>query len=361
MKSLARSYVWWPGIDAAVESMVKQCEKCQQCQKLPSVAPLHPWDWPDRPWARIHADYAGPLMGKLFLLMVDAHSKWLEVHIVPSATSLNTIEKMRSTFATHGLPEMLVTDNGSAFTSQEFTDFLRKNGIRHVTSAPYHPATNGLAERAVQTFKAAMKKAPPKTSIETRVSRFLFHYRLTPHSTTGISPAELLLSRRPRTHLDQLRPDLARKIRRQQDQQKQSHDQRVRARTFMVGEPVLTKNFSEGPVWLKGSILRLKGALTMDIELEDGRVVRRHIDHIRSRPSPSGEVEEDDNFPLILPQNSADTTASNDESPPPETPESTNNDVEPPSAVRRSDRIRRPPRQIACFDLRGKRCSVLNY
>ena len=120
---------------------------------------------------------------------------------------------MRSTFATHGLPEMLVTDNGSAFTSQEFTDFLRKNGIRHVTSAT-HPATNGLAERAVQTFKAAMKKAPPNTSIETRVSRFLFHYRLTPHSTTGISPAELLLSRRPRTHL---RPDLARKIRRQQD------------------------------------------------------------------------------------------------------------------------------------------------
>ena len=346
MKSLARSYVWWPGIDAAVESMVKQCEKCQQCQKLPSVAPLHPWDWLDRPWARIHADYAGPFMGKLFLLMVDAHSKWLEVHIVPSATSLNTIEKMRSTFATHGLPEMLVTDNGSAFTSQEFTDFLRKNGIRHVTSAPYHPATNGLAERAVQTFKATMMKAPPNTSIETRVSRFLFHYRLTPHSTTGISPAELLLSRRPRTNLDQLRPDLARKIRRQQDQQKQAHDQRVRARTFMVGEPVLTKNFSEGPVWLKGSILRLKGALTMDIELEDGRVVRRHIDHIRSRPSPSGEVEEDDNFPLILPQNSADTTASNDENPPPETPESTNNDVEPPSAVRRSNCIRRPPDRL---------------
>ena len=170
------------------------------------------------------------------------------------------------------------------------------------------------------------------------MSRFLFHYRLTPHSTTGISPAELP----PCTHLDQLRPE----IRRQQDQQKQAHDQRVRARTFMVGEPVLTKNFSEGPVWLKGSILRLKGALTMVIELEDGRVVRRHIDHIRSRPSPAGEVEEDDNFPLILPQNSADTTASNDESPPPETPESTNNNVEPPSAVRRSDRIRRPPDRL---------------
>ena len=167
-----------------------------------------PWDWPDRPWARIHADYAGPFMSKMFLLMVDAHSKWLQVHVATSATS-------RSTFATHGLSELLVTDNGSAFTSKEFEEFLQKNGIRHVTSAPYHPATNGSVERAVQTFKTAMKKATSDTPIETRVARFLFHYRLTPQSTTGISPAELLLGQRPRTHLDQLRPDLAHTVRKQ--------------------------------------------------------------------------------------------------------------------------------------------------
>ena len=129
-------------------------------------------------------------MGRMFLLMVDTHSKWLEVHIVNKATSMSTINKMRFTLATHGLPEMLVTDNGTAFTSTEA--FLQKNGIRHVKSAPYHLATNGLAERAVQTFKAAMKKASTDTPIETRVSRFLFHYRVTPHSTTGIPPAELL-------------------------------------------------------------------------------------------------------------------------------------------------------------------------
>ena len=221
--------------------------------KLPPIAPLHPWDWPDRPWARIHADYAGPFMSKMFLLMVDAHSKWLEVHV---ATSRSTIENMRSTFATHGLSELLVTDNGSAFTSKEFEEFLQKNGIRHVTSAPYHPATNGSVERAVQTFKTAMKKATPDTPIETRVARFLFHYRLTPHSTTGISPAELLLGRRPRMHLDQLRPDLAHTVRKQQEQQKTVHDQRVRARSFIIGESVLVKNFSKGPIWLKGVVFQ---------------------------------------------------------------------------------------------------------
>ena len=124
MKSLARSHVWWPRMDADLEQKVKECSKCQQNQKLPPTAPLHPWDWPERPWARIHADYAGPFTGKMFLLMVDAHSKWLEVHIVNKATSQSTIEKMRATFATHGLPEMLVTDNGTAFTSTEFEAFL---------------------------------------------------------------------------------------------------------------------------------------------------------------------------------------------------------------------------------------------
>ena len=144
----------------------------------------------------------------MFLLMVDAHSKWLEVHVATSATSRSTIENMHSTFATHSLPELLVTDNGSAFTSKEFEEFLQKNEIRHVTSAPYHPTTNGLVERTVQTFKIAMKKAIPDTPIETRIPRFLFQYCLTPLSTTGLSPAELLLGRCPHMHLDQLRPIL---------------------------------------------------------------------------------------------------------------------------------------------------------
>ena len=127
-------------------------------------------------------------MGRMFLILVDAHSKWMEVKPVSSATSAVTIEQLRSIFATHGLPEMLVSDNGSVFTSEEFKDFTKNNGIRHVTSAPYHPASNGLAERTVQTFKESMKKFS-ESLISTRVSRFLFAYRNTPHTTTGSSPA----------------------------------------------------------------------------------------------------------------------------------------------------------------------------
>ncbi len=120
----------------------------------------------------------------MFLVLVDAHSKWLEVDPVNSATSTTTIDKLRMVFATHGLPDILVTDNGSVFTSQEFKKFARENGIRLVRSAPYHPASNGLAERAVQSFKEAMKKMSYGT-IETKLAQFLFRYRITPHSVPG--------------------------------------------------------------------------------------------------------------------------------------------------------------------------------
>ncbi len=230
MKSLARGYVWWPGMDAELEERVRQCTRCQESQKLPAQAPLYPWELPHRPWARLHADYAGPFMGKVFLILVDSHSKWMEVYVVGTATSQSTIEKMPVAFATHGIPEMLVTDNGSVFTSTEFATFVEKNGIKHVMSAPYHPATNGLAERAVQTFKAAMKKSVAG-SIETKVARFLLQYRLMPHTTTGIPPAELLLGRCPRSHLDLLYPDTAQRVRNCQNRQKGGHDSRAQTRT----------------------------------------------------------------------------------------------------------------------------------
>ena len=98
MKSIARSLVWWPGIDKAIESEVKKCDQCQLHQKTPSLAPLHPWEWPNRPWSRVHIDHAGPFQGKLFLILVDAHSKWLEVMTVPSTSSEVTLQKLSHLF-----------------------------------------------------------------------------------------------------------------------------------------------------------------------------------------------------------------------------------------------------------------------
>ena len=279
MKALARSFVWWPQLDSDLESLVQSCEECQRFQHLPPVTPLQPWEWPQRPWARVHIDYAGPFLGQNFLIVIDAHSKWLEVKTVTNVTSTITIEHLRSIFSTHGIPEMLVSDNGSVFTSAEFTDFVKNNGIRHVKSAPYHPASNGLAERAVQTFKAYMKKSTTGT-INARVSRFLSQYRITPHSTTGISPAEMLLGRRPRTRLDLLRPNINSRVQLRQQSQKWHHDQKARERKFQVGDSVSVRNFTTGDTWLLGTIVESRGPLSFQVRLQDGRTVRRHLDHI---------------------------------------------------------------------------------
>ena len=94
MKALARSYVWWPGIDKDIEKEVKSCEQCQLHQSAPAEAPLHSWEWPRHPWSRLHLDYLGPFQGRMFLILIDAYSKWLEVHLMNSTTSTSTIQKL---------------------------------------------------------------------------------------------------------------------------------------------------------------------------------------------------------------------------------------------------------------------------
>ncbi|XP_045105029.1 uncharacterized protein LOC123500376 [Portunus trituberculatus] len=102
-------------MDYDIETVVQQCAQCQQLRNLPPDAPLQPWEWPEKPWSRLHLDYAGPFMGKMFLVVIDAHSKWIDVHATNSATSSATIEKLQVTFASQGLPEIVVTDNGTNF------------------------------------------------------------------------------------------------------------------------------------------------------------------------------------------------------------------------------------------------------
>ena len=146
-------------------------------------------------------------MGHMFLVLMDAHPKWLEVYQMPSATSSATIQRLRTTFAQFGVPDTVVTDNGTCFTSSEFAQFLQRNGIRHIKSAPYHPATNGLAERAVQIFNTGIRKMR-EGGIPEKLARMLFQYRITPQTTTGVSPAELLLGRCLRSRLDSWKPKL---------------------------------------------------------------------------------------------------------------------------------------------------------
>jgi hypothetical protein len=125
--------------------------------KTPALEPLHLWEYVSKPWTRLHVDFAGQLMDNMFLIIIDAYSKWLEIVVMKDITTCTTIEKLQGIFATHGLLEIVVPDNGSTFPSKEFEQLTATNGIRHIKIAPYHPSGNGCAERAAQTFKTAMK------------------------------------------------------------------------------------------------------------------------------------------------------------------------------------------------------------
>ena len=108
MKSLARMFVWWPGIDRDIERTVRLSQKCQTSLSPPPLTPLQPWKWPNRPWSRPHIDYVGAMYGKMCLIIIDAHSKWIEAGFVPSATSAATIELLSNSFARFGLPSPVV-------------------------------------------------------------------------------------------------------------------------------------------------------------------------------------------------------------------------------------------------------------
>ena len=113
-------HVWWPGIDSDIEQTVHNCSDCQSVRNQPSIATLHPWHQATRAWERIHIDYAGPFMGSMLLVVVDAHTKWLEVIPMTTTSAEKTIEVLRTLFVSYGLPQKLVSDNGPQFTASSF-------------------------------------------------------------------------------------------------------------------------------------------------------------------------------------------------------------------------------------------------
>ncbi|XP_015266723.1 PREDICTED: uncharacterized protein K02A2.6-like [Gekko japonicus] len=257
MKALARSYVWWPGMDAEIESWVRRCQTCQEVQPNPPSAPAQSWESTHKPWSQLHLDFAGPFQGLTFLITVDSYSKWLEVSPVSTTSTKAVIRCLRRLFATHGLPNTIVSDNGTAFTSAEY---LRRNLIRHIRSAPFHPATNSQAERMVRTAKEALSWIS-EGDWEFRLAQFLLTHRTTPNPVTGHSPAKLLMGRRPTTLLDRLHPDRAPNLRGLIEQQEPS-------RGFFPRDPVFLRNYGLGPPWITGRITGVKGPTSYKVSTE---------------------------------------------------------------------------------------------
>ena len=169
-----------------------------------------------------------------------------------TTTATNTIEALHCLFSAYGLPRQLVSDNSPQFCAEEFAVFCKMNGVKHISCAPYHPTSNGLAEWFVQTFKRAMKVgAADQQSINHRLSNFSLTYRCTPHATTQEARCWLFMGRSLRTRLDLLRPNCTDRVQSKQSQQKTTHDRQACTRELEFAQPVMTRNFRPGPeYWL---------------------------------------------------------------------------------------------------------------
>ncbi|XP_062711529.1 uncharacterized protein K02A2.6-like [Aedes albopictus] len=165
MKAIARRDVYWPSIYSDIAAHVSGCHSSAAAVKNPPKSAPLSWPKSTHPWQRVHIDYGGPIEGEYFLLSIDSHSKWVEI----VRTNLITASILRNLFTRLGMPETLVSDNGTQFTSAEFVQLCLESRINRVTIAPFHPQSDGQAKRFVDTFKRAIKKTREgRESVSTR-------------------------------------------------------------------------------------------------------------------------------------------------------------------------------------------------
>ena len=193
----ARECMFWPGMSAEVKEFVLQCDVCRTNENKQQKEPLTSQEPTDRPWERVGTDIF-TLNGKDYLLLVDYFSNFWEVNRLPDTRASTCIRKMKSHFARNGIPDVVISDNGSQFTSSQFSDFAKEWQFEHRTSSPHHQQANGQAESAVKTAKKLIRKAEESGK---DLYLALLDMRNTPSEGYDTSPAQRLLGRRCKTLL----------------------------------------------------------------------------------------------------------------------------------------------------------------
>ncbi|GAB1609879.1 uncharacterized protein LOC115227445, partial [Argonauta hians] len=217
-----------------------------------------------------------------YLIIVDYYSRWIEIAYMQTTTSASIVNHCKSIFARHGIPEVVISDNGPQFIAKEFLEFSHYFGFTHITSSPHFPQGNGEAERAVQTIKNLLKKASDPYIA-------LLNYRSTPLQH-GQSPAELLMNRKLRSRIPALTQN-NRKLTGDEEfkkadsqlkiKQKENFDKRHRARErapIMEGQAVWLKTPKTSPAIVVGK----QSTRSVVVETESGNV-RRNRSHLRNR------------------------------------------------------------------------------
>ncbi|XP_053391969.1 uncharacterized protein K02A2.6-like [Mercenaria mercenaria] len=203
-KQKLRNTVYWPGTDSQVEREVKKCHSCQLVGQPEKPEPVSRTKLPEGPWQYLSIDLMGPFpnKGDYVFVVIDYFSRWYELDIMKSITSSKIIESLDKMFVTHGLPTLIRSGNAPNFKSEEFEDYLRDHAIEHLTRIPYWAQSHGEVERINRTILKTIK-----TEIgnwRKHLNEFIFAYRTTPNTVTGVCPAELIIRRKLCTKLPYL-------------------------------------------------------------------------------------------------------------------------------------------------------------
>lgn len=280
MKMVARSFVWWPNFDKSIEEYVETCPSCQMTQRFSKEVVNTRWPTSQYPFQRIHLDFFH-FDGKTFLILVDSYSKYIEVQSYVKTDANQLCQGLRLLFRTFGFPSEIVSDNGPPFNSKILNDFCTKNGIKLTKAPVYHPQSNGLAERGVQTIKNSLKKYVCDSKlkhldIQAKLDAIIMAYNNTPSTTTKRTPASLIFSYSPQTKLHSLKKKVSFCLDENKKQisgekyKKNVNENKIVFSKFKEGDKILYRNhFKEIVKWIPGVVHKIISPLTYLININN--------------------------------------------------------------------------------------------
>ena len=349
-KLALKEKVWFPKLDVMVADRLRTCIPCLATGKDVQPEPIRMTKMPNKPWEKLHLDFKGPLPGgKYLLVVIDRYSRYPEVEIITSTNIITVVRKLNKIFASHGIPEVLITDNGPPFNSKDFEQYMKELGVSHKFSTPYWPQGNAEVERFMRTLGKILKIANlTHDDIQNALSRFLFTYRNTPHCTTRVPPGELLYNRSMNGKIPSEKKEWVDRhhLARENDEKSRNYNKsyadsrrRTKENEIEVGDSVLIKQKMKNKLMTKFNpepcvVVKVNGP-EVTVRSKDGNLIRRNKSFMKKIPIIDSDSEDEEFLKSRDPEENdlIDEDSSNESEENEET-----NDI-----PRRSTRVTNPP------------------
>ena len=290
MKSMLKAYAFWPGCGSEIDQFVKRCSHCTihslQSDK-PALEPI--CNIETEPYKKISIDITGPsetLRGRTLLTIIDYYSRYPEVYVLSRGTTAEIVQCLTESFARFGIPNAIVSDNGSVFVSAEFETFVKSLGVQHIKSSNFHPQSNGCVERLHLTLKSRIKKIAHerKAPLWQIISHVLFEIRSSPNDVTGMTPFERFCGRPMRTKLSLLAESLKSAISSPRNMEKEYANKfQGREVRYKVGDLVYFQKGQGDAFRFEGSILEVLPNHAYRIKTREGYLRIYNQSHLKRR------------------------------------------------------------------------------